>query len=73
MYFLDHEDPHIHVKSPEGFCKINFNGEIMKGYLPANKLRIVKQWIIQHKDELEHNWEISRDHIEPERIKPWIQ
>jgi hypothetical protein len=55
MYFWDHEDPHIHVKSREGFCKINFNGEITKGYLPANKLRIVKQWIIQHKDELEHN------------------
>ena len=75
MYYLDHEDPHIHIMSPEtiGFCKVDFNGNILQGNLPKNKLRIIRKWISMHEEELEYNWKISRDHINPERIEPWIQ
>jgi hypothetical protein len=73
MYYLDHEDPHIHIMSPEGICRVDFEGNVLKGNLPINKLRVIKKWISLHKDELEHNWTISRDHLEPERIKPWVQ
>jgi len=54
MYYLDHEDPHIHVMSPEvnGICKINFEGIVLKGTLPINKLRVLRKWIRMHKQEL---------------------
>ncbi|MGD1007776.1 MAG: DUF4160 domain-containing protein [Ignavibacteriaceae bacterium] len=73
MYYRDHEDPHIHIMSPEGICKMDFEGKVLRGDLPANKLRIIRQWINKHKDQLEHNWTISRDHVESERIEPWKQ
>jgi hypothetical protein len=59
--------------SPEGICKMDFEGKVLRGDLPANKLRIIRQWINKHKDQLEHNWTISRDHVESERIEPWKQ
>jgi hypothetical protein len=35
-------------------------GEVIEGHLPANAARLVKQWALAHRDELEDNWRRAR-------------
>jgi hypothetical protein len=35
-------------------------GEIIEGHLPANAARLVKQWALAHRSELEDNWRRAR-------------
>ena len=72
MFWMDHESPHIHVTSAEYKCKIDLNGNLLKGSLPTHKLHIVKRWIAEHNDELNKAWLLVRDCKHPERIQPWI-
>ena len=71
MFYQDHEIKHIHVYSAGRFSKIDFNGKVIKGYLPPNKLNIISKWIELHKKELENNWIKIRNKEFPERIEPW--
>lgn len=57
MYFADHGPPHIHVEY-QGFEALLAiaDGEILEGRLPKKALALVKQWCLDHRQELEHNW-----------------
>lgn len=35
-------------------------GEVIEGHLPANAARLVKQWALAHRGELEDNWRRAR-------------
>lgn len=35
-------------------------GEVIEGYLPANAARLVKEWALAHRGELEDNWNRAR-------------
>jgi len=61
MYFKDHNPPHIHAKYSGFEAMIDFNGEILQGYLPSRAKNIVIEWIISHKSELEKNWEKAQN------------
>lgn len=57
MYFDDHPPPHIHAsyQGLEAFVAIE-NGEIVAGTLPKKAAKLVKQWTLDHHDELMANW-----------------
>ena len=63
IYYLDnkqHKLPHIHVKYQEHESVISIpDGEVLEGYIPANKLKLVEAWIEIHKDDLMANWELA--------------
>jgi hypothetical protein len=57
MYFDDHPPPHIHAsyQGLEAFVAIE-TGEIVAGTLPKKAAKLVKQWTLDHHDELMANW-----------------
>jgi hypothetical protein len=71
MYFFDnnrHHLPHIHVRynEHEGVFSIE-SGEMIDGYLPKAKVRLVQAWIEIHHEDLAANWQLA---ISGERIFP---
>jgi hypothetical protein len=68
--FLWHRDPHVLQGSPAtallcGLCRDEANvsietGEVLEGHLPVNAARLVKQWTLAHRDELQDNWRRAR-------------
>lgn len=60
MYFLqsEHNPPHIHAIYNDDVAAIDYmTGEVLDGYLPAKALRMVRDWIELHRDEIHHMWE----------------
>jgi hypothetical protein len=57
MYFDDHAPPHVHVEyqGQEALVAIE-DGGIVKGALPRRAHALVRQWCIDHRDELMQNW-----------------
>ncbi len=57
MYFDDHPPPHFHASYQgfEAFVRIA-DGEVLQGKLPAKAARIVRQWALDHRDDLMANW-----------------
>ncbi len=58
MYFDDHAPPHVHVEyqGQEALVAIE-DGNIVKGALPRRAQALVRQWCIDHRDELMQNWD----------------
>jgi Domain of unknown function (DUF4160) len=57
MYFADHSPPHVHVEyqGQEALVAIS-DGSIVQGELPKRAISLVRQWCLDHRDELEQNW-----------------
>jgi len=63
MYPFDkgkHNLPHIHVRYQEHEAIYAIpQGELIDGYLPRHKSKLVEAWIELHRDELVANWELA--------------
>jgi len=71
MYYGDHPPPHFHARYAGTSAKIEIaGGEIIAGSLPSRALRLVREWIDQHRDELDANWERAMHHEKPQPIDP---
>lgn len=57
MYFADHGPPPIHVEYQgyEALVAI-MDGRILDGKLPNKAHALIKQWCLDHGNELEQNW-----------------
>jgi hypothetical protein len=70
MYHDDHPPMHIHVEYQGYVALVSIiTGEIIKGNLPKKATSIVKEWIITHQVELEHNWELAQQFEPLEKIQ----
>lgn len=63
MYYLDtkqHKLPHIHVKygEKEAIYQIP-DGDLLEGFLPANKEKLIKARIEIHKEDLMADWQLA--------------
>lgn len=58
MYFADHAPPHFHARygGDEALIVIA-TGEIYAGALPNRAMRLVREWLQEHRDELARNFE----------------
>jgi hypothetical protein len=71
MYYADHPPPHFHARYAGDSAKIEIaDGEVIAGALPSRALRLVREWIDQHRDELDANWERAMHHEQPQPIDP---
>ena len=70
MYFDDHPPPHFHAtyQGFEAFIGIA-DGEVIHGNLPRKAARIVRQWALDHKDQLMANWRRG-EALEPMEMIP---
>ena len=57
MYHDDHPPPHFHASYQgfEAFVEIG-TGEILQGSLPRKAARLVRQWALDHQQQLMANW-----------------
>ena len=60
MYYDDHYPPHFHAFYGGYKAIFNFDGEILEGYMPNSKIKLIIAWTSLHKDELMANWELAQ-------------
>ena len=69
MFYNDHNPPHLHARYGRAKAIIRLSdGEIIAGELPPTAARLVKEWTLARRAELEENWRRARSHQELERV-----
>ena len=69
MYYNDHNPPHFHAQYGQSKAVIGIaDGRIIAGSLPPTALRLVSEWALVHKLDLENNWARARRDQPLERI-----
>ena len=53
-----HKEPHIHAEYSGDEVVVTFEGEILEGALPRNKMKLLDAWMEIHKEDLEANWKL---------------
>lgn len=69
MYQDDHNPPHFHIEyqGHEALMAIE-TGEILAGKLPSKSISLVREWALEHREELLLNWQRAVDLKSLQRI-----
>lgn len=71
MFYDDHAPPHVHAEYQGNPAKLDFGGNVLRGGLRSRTaLKLAREWIDLHHDELEADWELARAGKPLQRIKP---
>jgi RNase P protein component len=71
MYYGDHAPPHFHARHGDDEAKIGISaGRVLAGSLSRRSLRLVREWLIQHRAEVEANWNRVVENEKPHKIEP---
>ena len=71
MYFGDHRPPHFHAEHQGERATFDFNGKILRGAISSRTARrLIKNWALQHRRELELNWKNVEGGFPLNRIAP---
>jgi hypothetical protein len=63
--------PHFHARyGGEEATIVIASGAVLAGSLPGRALRLVREWLAEHRDELDVHWERARNHEAPEPVAP---
>ena len=65
-----HNTPHFHAQYQGDEAAISFDGEILEGSIPNNKLKLVIAWAEIHREDLAANWSLLSDGREFFKIDP---
>jgi len=69
MFFADHNPPHFHARYGRARAIVRIaDGEIISGELPPTAARLVQEWALARRRELEENWRRGSSHEPMERI-----
>lgn len=61
MYFRDHPPPHFHATYAEHEAVVAIETlAVIEGSLPRHAMRLVREWALQHRPELQANWGRAR-------------
>ncbi len=73
IFYDDHNEPHFHAYYGEYSVEIAIKtNELIKGSLPPRAMKLVKEWMKDHTDELLKNWQLAEKHKKLKSIKPLI-
>jgi hypothetical protein len=71
MFYREHGIPHFHAEYQGQQATFTFDGEVLAGsFRSRTALRLVKEWTLAHRQELEANWNKARAGESLERIAP---
>ena len=71
MFFQEHRPPHFHAEHQGQQATFDFAGEPVAGDLRSGVAkRLIREWAIQHRVELEANWAAMEAGRSLERIEP---
>ena len=65
-----HNIPHIHALYSGQEVVVTFDGTVLEGSFPANKMKLILAWIEIHRDELQANWQLLLDGETTFKIEP---
>ena len=65
-----HKMPHIHAEYAGEEVALDFDGNIIEGNIPSNKLKILVAWMEIHRDDLDANWRLISNGEKVFRIEP---
>ncbi len=65
-----HNLPHIHAEYSGEEVVMAFDGTVLEGSFPKNKLKLLEAWIEIHRDDLEANWKLLSCGEQHFRIDP---
>jgi len=69
MFYNHHNPPHLHARYGRARAIVRLaDGEIISGELPPTAARMVREWTLARRAELEKNWRRARGHEPLERI-----
>jgi Domain of unknown function (DUF4160) len=69
MYYNDHNPPHFHAKYGNAKALVRISdGQILRGALPPTAARLVRDWAVARRIELEANWERGRTEAPFQRV-----
>ena len=69
MYYNEHNPPHFHARYGSAKAMIRIaDAAVIGGELPRTATRMVQEWAIIHRQELEANWERGRSDAPFEKI-----
>ena len=61
MFFNDHNPPHFHARYGRATALVGIaDGKVIVGDLPPIAERLVREWTLAHRAELEDNWMRAR-------------
>ena len=70
MRFLDHNAPHIHAKYQGNQITIDIKDGKVKGEISERALRLILEWLEEHREELLACWEKVSNGIDPGKVAP---
>lgn len=57
MFYREHEPAHFHAEHQGQQAKVDFDGSVVAGHIQSNTaLRLIREWALLHRPELEANW-----------------
>lgn len=63
--------PHFHAEYQGQQATFTFDGELLAGTLQSRTaLRLIKEWALAHRSDLDANWERMKAGVPLERIAP---
>lgn len=71
VYFVDHPPPHVHARySGDEALIVIETGEVFAGSLPGRALRLVRDWLDEHRGEVMANWDRASAGQSTEPVEP---
>jgi len=71
MFFDEHNPPHIHAEYQGSKAVFDLNGNITRGDIGSRTaVRLVREWIDMHSNELREDWELAQTGKEIKKIAP---
>ena len=70
LYWDDHNPPHFHAVYQGYEASFDLTGNLLEGDMPAKQRKLIAAWAEIHSEELEANWNLTRNDEAPYRIEP---
>ncbi len=71
MFYDEHNPPHLHAEHQGDKASFDFRGNILRGDIGSRTaVRLIREWIDLHQNELEDNWNEMQAGREFRRIDP---
>ena len=71
MYYREHGVPHFHATYAGDTVVMSIeSGEAIAGSVPPRAMRLIDEWLVLHRDELQLNWARARDGTQLVGIDP---
>ena len=71
MFWRDHGPPHFHAIYGEHEAIIDIRAlRVIRGGLPPRARQLVREWALEHRDELMENWDLCVELKSPKPIRP---